>query len=183
MSKYFFYLFFLASTISYSQTYVKINGVTAIALLPHIGVETSLSDKMTFQFDVSASFWKSVDGAPLRFALFTPEVRYYIKEKYKGWYFGAHIGGAIFKLKKWNYKDLNLYQKGFSYFIGATIGYQKQISDKINLDFFLGGGNIQSSYKGYDIDSGIRYDIANGYNKSSEFIPYRGGIMISYRLN
>ena len=47
---------------------------------------------------------------------------------------------------------------------------------------FLGGGNSQGFYKGYYLNSNIRYEPAEKYNKSGEWIPYRGGVMISYKL-
>jgi len=74
-------------------------------------------------------------------------------------------------------------EKGFGYFIGATIGYEKKLNDRFMLDFFLGGGSHQAFYKGYYLSTGERYDKAKNYNKSGEWLPYRGGIMISYRLN
>jgi hypothetical protein len=53
------------------------------------------------------------------------------------------------------------------------------------LDFFLGGGTHQGFYHSYYIETGERFpfDHAVGRNKSGEWLPYRGGIMISYRLN
>jgi hypothetical protein len=51
------------------------------------------------------------------------------------------------------------------------------------LEFFLGGGSHQGFYKGYYLSTGERYDSAEGYNKSGEWIPYRGGVMVSYRIN
>jgi hypothetical protein len=66
--------------------------------------------------------------------------------------------------------------------IGATIGYEKKINERVVLDCFLGGGSSQGFYKGYYLDSNIRYDKAKDYNKSGEWIPYRAGVMISYRI-
>ena len=138
---------------------------------------------MTLQVDAAASFWKSVNNAPLQFLIVTPEIRYHFKENYNGFYVGANIGGSKFKLQKWDYIDAGLvYQEGFSYFVGATIGYQKQVSKKWMIDIFLGGGNSQGFYKGYYLNTDIRYDPAEKYNKSGEWIPYRGGVMISYKL-
>ena len=54
-----------------------------------------------------------------------------------------------YNFQKWNYLNTDKYEKGFGYFIGATIGYQVKINDKFNLDCFLGGGWHQGFYKGY----------------------------------
>ena len=37
-------------------------------------------------------------------------------------------------------------------------------------------------YKGYLLSTGERYDLAKEYNKSGELIPYRGGLMLVYKL-
>jgi hypothetical protein len=51
------------------------------------------------------------------------------------------------------------------------------------IDCFLGGGWHQGFYKGYDLTTGERYDKAKNYNKSGESLPYRGGVMVSYKIN
>jgi hypothetical protein len=178
----FYFLFLLIASNLQGQTYAKINGVTALVLIPNIGLETSISKKNTFSIDINTSLWKSVNNAPLEFVLVTPEVRHYFKQKYQGIYFGLHLGFGAFNIQKWNYTNTTLNQKGFNYFLGGTLGYEKKISEKMLLEFFVGGGSIQSFYKGYDLATGKRVESATRYNKSGEFIPYRGGIMICYRL-
>lgn len=174
-------LLFIGSA-TFGQTYIKANGLTALALVPHVGVETSLSNKVTFQVDVAASFWKSIDGGPFQFFVVNPEIRYHFKKNYNGFYAGAHLAGGTFKLQKWSYINTDYYQRGYNYFIGATIGYQNIISEKIMLDFFVGGGNQMAFYKGYFLNNEGRYETAEKYNKSGEWLLYRGGIMISYKL-
>ncbi|MBK0368593.1 DUF3575 domain-containing protein [Flavobacterium agrisoli] len=168
-----------------SQTYIKANVLTALVLIPDIGIETSIGEKTTFQFDVMASFWNSFDGKhPMKFYTFTPEVRYHFKEKYNGFYVGAHIGADKYQLQKWNYWESNQYEDGFGYRLGATIGYNVKLNEKFNLDCFVGGGWHQGFYHGYYNDGTPgRYDRAQNYNKSGEWLPYRGGIMLSYKLN
>ncbi|MGL5111948.1 MAG: DUF3575 domain-containing protein [Flavobacterium sp.] len=178
-------LIFLVVTSSFGQTYLKLNGATALVGVPNIGIETSIGKKLTFNFDVMTSFWKSFDGHhPMQFYTFTPEVRYHFKEKYNGWYFGGHAGPDVYKIQKWNYWNTNKYEDGFGYRLGATVGYNFKISDKILLDAFVGGGWHQGFYKGYYNDGTPgRYDKAKNWNKSGEWLPYRGGLMLSYKLN
>lgn len=167
-----------------SQTFVKFNGATALLAIPNVGIETSIGEKTTFSVDVMASFWESFNGNnPMKFVTVTPEVRYHFKEKYNGFYVGAHIGADKYELQKWNYWDTNKYEDGFGYRLGATIGYNLKLSDKFLLDFFVGGGWHQGFYHGYYNDGTPgRYDKAPNYNKSGEWLPYRGGVMISYKL-
>ncbi|WP_276380430.1 DUF3575 domain-containing protein [Flavobacterium sp. H4147] len=168
-----------------SQTFVKFNGATAAILIPNIGIETSIGEKTTFSADVMASFWESFNGNnPMKFITVTPEIRYHFKEKYNGFYAGAHIGADKYEIQKWNYWDTNKYEDGFGYRIGATVGYNLKINDKFLLDIFVGGGWHQGFYHGkYNDGTPGRYETAPNWNKSGEWLPYRGGVMLSYKLN
>lgn len=183
MKKTLLFLVLLFSMHLQSQTYVKVNALTTLLTIPNVGIETSIGKKSTFHFDILASPWKSVSGKPQEFYTFTPEYRYHFKENYNGFYTGFHAGASIFNFQKWNYLNTDRYEKGVGYFIGATVGYQVKISTKFMLDCFLGGGWHQGFYKGYNISTGERYETAIKYNKSGEWIPYRGGVMVSYQLN
>ena len=165
-----------------SQTYVKVNALTTLLTIPNVGLETSIGKKSTFQFDITASFWKSIHGKPSQFYIFIPEYRYHFNENYHGFYVGAHVGFTLFNFQKWNYLNTNLYEKGLGYVMGVSIGYQKKLKDRFLLDVFLGGGNSQGFYKGYIIGTNIRYENAKNYNKSGEWLPYRAGIMLSYQI-
>lgn len=182
IKKHFFFLLIIYSTYLQSQTYVKVNGLTTLLTIPNVGLETSIGGKSTFQFDITASFWKSIRGERSQFYLFIPEYRYHFNEKYKGFYIGSHIGFTLFNVHKLNYLNTNLYQKGFGYLMGVTIGYQIKVNDRFLLDCFIGGGNSQGFYKGYNTVTNVRYENADNYNKSGEWLPYRGGFMVSYRI-
>lgn len=182
-----------------NQLYVKANAVFLPIGILNAGVEYQLNKKYTFQTDVLYSPWESFAGHELHVGMLSVEGRYYFKEAFKGWYLGANVSGGIYKFQKWNYwndkpylnletgedtgyKTSDLYQKGFSLSMGITGGYQFRLADNWNMDLFLGIGNFQSYYKGYVRQTGERYDQAEGYNRSGEWIPYRGGVMISYKI-
>ncbi|TDP03414.1 DUF3575 domain-containing protein [Flavobacterium sp. 245] len=184
MKKIFLLAIIFFSTQSQSQTFIKFNGATALVAIPNVGIETSIGEKTTFSFDVMASFWQSFNGhSPMEFYTFTPEVRYHFKEKYDGLYVGGHAGPDFYNIQKWNNWDSNYYEHGFGYRLGVTVGYNIKLSDKFLLDIFAGGGWHQGFYKGYFNDgSPGRGDKAENWNKSGEWLPYRGGVMISYKL-
>ncbi|QLC65137.1 DUF3575 domain-containing protein [Flavobacterium sp. LPB0248] len=184
MKKLFALLVLLFCVQMQSQTFVKFNGATALLAIPNIGIETSIGEKTTFSTDVMASFWESFNGhSPMKFVTVTPEIRYHFKEKYNGFYAGAHIGFDKYEIQKWNYWGSNHYEDGFGYRLGATVGYNLKLSDKFLLDFFVGGGWHQGFYHGYYNDGTPgRYEKAVHWNKSGEWLPYRGGVMISYKL-
>ncbi|MDD5149190.1 MAG: DUF3575 domain-containing protein [Flavobacterium sp.] len=175
----------LFSVFSQAQTYIKGNAVTALVLVPNIGIETSIGKKITFQADVMGSFWKSFKGHhPMEFYSLIAEVRYHFNEKYNGFYFGGHAGADRYMLQKWNYWGSNKYEDGFGYKFGGTIGYEKKLKDRFMLDFFVGGGWHQGYYHGYYNDGTPgRYEKAKHWNMSGDWLPYRGGVMVSYRLN
>jgi hypothetical protein len=124
------------------------------------------------------------------------EGRYYFDEAFKHWYIGGNIAGSRFIAQKWNYwsdstllmKNGNVYQysdvyqKGYSIILGITGGYQFKLAENWNMDIYAGIGTSQDFYKGYVRSTGARYDVAEGFNKSGEILPYRGGVMISYKL-
>ena len=174
-------LLFIAAPL-FSQTYFKFNAPSTLLGIPQIGVETSLGKKITFQGDILGSYWESLNGAPFKTLMVFAEGRYHFREKYNGLYIGGHIGGSKFTLQKWNYINTGMYQKGYAMFMGITIGYQFKLNHKWMVDMFMGGGNQQAAYKGYYLGTDIRYDPAKDYNKSGEWLPYRAGIMFSYRL-
>ena len=181
------------------KLYVKANALFLPLGMLNAGLEFQLSKKMTIQGDVFISPWKSFAGKKAQVYMVGFEGRYYFNEAFKNFYVGANISAARFIIQKytyWNddltqftpespiYLNSDLYQDGFAYFLGTTLGYQFQLSDRVNMDLYLGAGTVQSYYKGFVKSTGERYDTGQDrvYNKSGEFLPYRGGVMISYKL-
>lgn len=179
------------------SVYIKGNALLIPIGVVNAALEHQVSKKFTVQGDVLVSPWKSFAGHELQYYSVSLEGRYYFNEAFRHWYIGANIAGSRFNVQKWNYwndntgtdektgitrKNSDLYQRGYSMIFGVTGGYQFTISDRWNIDIFAGVGTSQDFYKGYDRMRGDRYDGATGYNKSGEIIPYRGGVMISYKL-
>lgn len=185
------------------ETYIKANALFLPVGMVNVGVERQLSEHFTVQGDVFISPWKSFAGKHAQAYLIGFDGRYYFSKAFEKFYVGANITGGLYNIQKWNYwndnfyvhKDgevtpyiqSNLYQKGFTFVFGAVGGYQFKIKERWNIDLYLGIGTMQSYYKGYDKLSGDRYDegadsMGNEWNGSGEWLPYRGGVMISYKL-
>ncbi|WP_317127185.1 DUF3575 domain-containing protein [Chryseobacterium lacus] len=179
------------------KLYLKANAVFLPVGIINAGAEYQLSEKMTIQGDVFISPWKSVLGKYAQMYMLGFDARYYFEGAFNKWYVGANISGAKFIMQKWNYWSdgpyqltenspiyvtSDLYQDGFAFALGATVGYQFPISERWNMDIFAGGGFFNSYYKGFHKTLDVRYDEITGWNKSSEWIPYRGGVMFSYKL-
>ena len=180
------------------KTYLKANALFLPIGMLNLGLEHQLGEKWTLQGEVFVSPWKSFMGKYAQIYMGGVEGRYYFNEAFKHWYVGGNLHFSAFNMQKWSYwsdrlaqydpnspfyRLSDLYQRGFSIMLGATIGYQWQINNQWNLDLFVGGGHSEGFYHGYVKGLDIRYDDAERpWNRSGEFIPYKGGLMIAYRL-
>lgn len=184
ISLFFLFIVSLANAQDFERKiYVKANALFLPVGMINIGSEVSLNKNFTLQADLFASPWKSFAGRNAQVYMGNLEGRYYFTEAFDKWYVGINSGLVAFNIDKYNYPR-DYFQKGFGFMIGATVGYQLQIHERWNLDFYIGGGSIQSFYHGYENINGttIRYDNAKRWNKSGEFLPYKGGLMISYKI-
>lgn len=170
------------ASVAGAQSYIKLNGLTSLVGVPGVAYERTLSERVTFQIDATVSPWRSVNGLPMQFLIVVPEWRYHPHGIARGVYVGGHVGASVFRLQKWGYRGTDKYQEGVGALFGLTVGYQRPITERVGLDLFVGGGNSQTLYKGYHYLTGVRYDSAGAWNQSAEWIPYRGGVMVSYRL-
>lgn len=174
--------FVLLSVQNNAQTYAKIN----LAALPlgmlNGAAEARISNHFTIQPEIFVSPWKSFFGNKLQIYNFNVEGRYYFKESFKNFYVGTNLGIALFDLQKWNYVNSNSYQRGYTILMGVTFGYQYQINEHFNMDLYLGGANSQGFYHGYNMINGERYEDKTPWNRSGEMIPYKVGVMLSYKL-
>lgn len=190
MSKFIFTLSLVAMIFCKAQEnnshalYAKGNAVFLPLGMINLGLEYQLSEKYTIQADGFISPWKSFLGRHSQVYMGHLEGRYYFDKAFTHWYLGVNAGFGLFDLTKWNYSGTTKFQRGFNYMLGATVGYQMEWKKNWNIDFYIGLGSVQSFYHGYEKvpPSFVRYDGAEGWNRSGEFLPYRGGIMISYKI-
>ena len=168
------------------KIFVKGNALFLPALIFNLGIESQINEKFTWQNDFFLSPWRSINGNHGMVLMAHTEGRYYFDKAFNKWYVGLNAGSGIFDLTKWNYSGTHKFQRGFNVMIGGVVGYQYQWKERWNIDIFAGGGTVQSWYHGYapsEVPPGFyRYDEAENWNKSGEFLPYRGGIMVSYRI-
>ena len=52
-----------------AQTELKFNLASAPFLVPNIGIEVKLSEKIGYQLDTSASFYNDIEGSPFHLSL------------------------------------------------------------------------------------------------------------------
>ena len=193
----FVFIILFSATLS-SQTELKFNLASATLLVPNIGIEVQISDKFGYQLDTSASFYNNIEGSPFHMTQIFNEIRFYPKNKKnkRNFFLGAHVGYGMYniRLPRWianlsgsEYKEEGSYQYGRNAYYGITIGKKIPLkNEKFNLELFIGGGSSQSNYKYYNRNEQRIFAITNyrrKFNKSGEELPYRGGLMLTYKLN
>lgn len=182
MKRFYCILFLVCTVMVNSQHRLKINAATTVLGFPSIGYEKLIGTHFGFHVDAIGSLFNQYNHMPLKFLIITPEFRYYPKKGQTGFFVGGHIGGSTFELQKYNYANSSLYQEGYNYMLGISLGYYVPIAKNMALEAFVGGGSIQSFYNGYDAATGQRYEGTIHYNKSGEWLPYRGGLNVIWKL-
>lgn len=168
-------------------------------------LEYELNKKNRLQGEIFISPWKSFFQKNAQIYMAGLDFRHYLKKNENYFIIGGNFSMGVFDIQKWTYwqnqlvespfeKNIfyntkNYYQRGFSLIIGVVLGYEYQWNEKWNLEFFLALGSIQSFYRSYDKITGMRTDnLFNAeeknrkWNRSGEFLPYKGGIMLSYKI-
>ena len=178
---------------------IKLNLTSALVLVPNIGIEVKLSEKLSYQLDTSASFYDNIESSPFHTTQIFNELRFYPKlqegKNPRSFFIGPHIGYGMFTLRIPKFitsivdtelKEEGSYQSGRNAYYGITIGKKIPLkNEKLNLELFIGGGTSQSNYKYYNKLGNRIYenpDIEKDFNQSGEELIYRGGLMLSYKL-
>ena len=192
-------IFLIISSVLNAQTELKVNLASALLLVPNIGIEVKLSEKLGYQLDTSASFYDNVEGSPFHTVQIFNELRYYPKLKegknVRSFFIGPHVGYGMFTLKIPKFitsivdtelKEEGSYQSGRNAYYGITIGKKIPLKNKkLGLELFIGGGSSQSNYKYYNKLGNRIYenpDIEKNFNQSGEELIYKGGVMLIYKL-
>ena len=164
--------------VSNAQTYLKVNTLYAAALVPNVAVETFLHKNFTFNADYTMSFWESIGGRPYKGLQTTAEARYYPKQAFRGFYVAGYVGYDSYKVSKWGHPSTDI-QTGIGVAVGLTLGYSLPVANRWNIDFYVAGGWHHGWYHGWDQ---LTNDYYVGWNSSGEWIPYKAGVTVAYRL-
>ena len=76
------YLVLLSISLN-GQTELKFNLASAPFLVPNIGIEIQISNRLGYQLDTSASFYDNIEGSPFHMTQIFNELRFYPKNKKK----------------------------------------------------------------------------------------------------
>ncbi|MDL2255338.1 DUF3575 domain-containing protein [Parabacteroides sp. OttesenSCG-928-G06] len=108
----------------------------------NIGVEFGLSDHWTLDIDLYANPWKFGDHKQLMAFGGQPEARYWLGDRFKGHFFGAHglfllhDGG----LEKYRYD-------GWTAAAGLSYGYSLALGNRWRIEANVGAGYIHADYR------------------------------------
>lgn len=185
----------LATAPAGAQTYVKLNGLYALAGVVNPAVEFAISPKSTVQTEIVVSPWKSIGGKHMLFGILMGEYRRYFRAHNEGWYLGGNIGMMAFDMSKpyldgWSLRLEDRYSKGYGFMIGLCVGYEWQFRERWVLDAFLGWSWMSSFYNGYSLDGQIDLHphrpaepkYPDPFNGSSEWYPNKIGLSVGYRI-
>lgn len=172
-----------------SKVNVKLNTSTLLGIV-NPAVEFRVFDKWSVQLEgwgIYAPENFLGTGYPCSMALMYGEFRYYPKEVFKGFFFGAHIGAGVYRLNKnilpiFGYlKNPNSIQVGQNLIIGLTVGYHFTFNRHWGLEVVAGYGRQYSTYESYTHkeDGSVVYSSLNG---SAEYMPTKVGLLITYRF-
>ncbi|MBL6649871.1 MAG: DUF3575 domain-containing protein [Flavobacteriaceae bacterium] len=185
-------LIFLISYLTFSQSEVKFNLASSLILVPNIGIELPINEKISYQLDTTASFWDSVDGSPYQFVQIFNELRFYTNPSKRDFFIGPHIGYGMFTVRNPKfltdivdtaYKEEGSYQSGRNTYYGLTVGKKFKLKNpRYGLELFLGFGSSQSNYKYYNGNEVRDFENDKAFSKSGEELPYKGGLMLTYKL-
>ena len=133
---------------------VKTNTLWWVTGTPNIGVEIPVTEKQSFQLFYGINPWKSDVRSSAHWSL-QPEYRYWLHQRWKGWFIGIHAMGGEFNVENKRlpfgiWKNLrNHHYEGWYAGGGISAGYQWKLSQHWNLEAAVGFGYDYVEYDQY----------------------------------
>ena len=168
---------------------VKVNLAAGMVTIFNPSVEVGFGSNSAITFDYIGVFAKENfigTGDPFMFSMGLFGYRHYLlNDQHKGLFISGDLGLDVFRMGK----DFVMgvvddhgagvyYDVGYGYVLGATLGYKYQFHRRWGLEASVSYGFHHSQHELYD-HNGIRL---NELNASAEWLPYKAGIYISYKL-
>lgn len=142
---------------------VKTNVAYLAATVANIGVEYNFGNRYSIDLPIIYSPYTVARDYRMRFLVFQPEFRYWLKTPMKGHFFGVHLNIGAFNI---SVDDKNRYQSpdGF-YGVGLSYGYMLPFARHWAAEFTVGAGYIYTEYDTYyNIPNGARFEEGTPYN-------------------
>lgn len=174
---------------SASKVNIKLNGAVVVGII-NPAVEFRVFNKGSFQIEALGVFAPRNflgTGYPCSLAITYGEFRFYPKQVFKGFFCGVHAGWGVYRLNK-NLMPIYSYMKeetsihvGQTFIAGVTLGYCFTFNNHWGMEVSLGGGRQFSTYEAY---TPINNETSSHHplNGSAEYLPTKGGILVTYRF-
>ena len=131
----------------FSQTFsLKNNLLYDATLTPNIGMELKIGRRSTVQLFYGLHPWRLSDTKYLRHWSLMPEYRYWLKEPFRGHFFGVHALGGEFNIAGFRHHRYEGWYVGG----GLTYGYAWHLSTHWNLEAAIGLGYVHAAYDKYE---------------------------------
>ncbi len=177
-----------ASTASAQTAEVKFNVASAAIAIINPSMEVGFGKNSAITFDYVGAFSETEylnTGKQFLLGMGVFGYRYYIQDNaHCGFFVGGEAGLNVFRMNKnlaalaANDKGEDMYDVGHGHFFGLNIGYKYPISSRFNIEASISGGWQYSMHEGYSSE-GDRYV---DFNPSGEWLLYKAGLYLSYRL-
>lgn len=153
-------------------------------LLPTLGVEWRVSEKIGLKLDGSYSHWGNENGRVQKVWIVNPEVRMYLLEKRR---FYVGVSGNISEANVYKYLIGNMIANNIGYQgriwnAGVTVGYQLYLSPRLSLDFNIGLGYNDYKYDTFNVVEGVRMIIDRDV-REKYWGPTQAGINLVWKFN
>ncbi len=167
---------------------VKVNVLAGAVTIFNPSLEVSCGENSSLVFDYMGAYAKDDFmgmGYPLMFSMGLFEYRYYLGSKeHSGLFLGGNVGIDTFRMNKnilpavaHDHADES-YDVGQGFLIGVTIGYKYNFAKRWGVEASVTGGWSHSQHEGYNSAGERQFEL----NASAEWLPYKAGIYINYRL-
>lgn len=160
----------------FSQTFsLKNNLLYDATLTPNIGIELKTGRRSTVQLFYGFHPWRLSDTKSLRHWSLMPEYRSWLKEPFRGHFFGIHALGGEFNIA--GFRDHRY--EGWYVGGGLTYGYAWRLSDHWNMEAAIGLGYVHSAYDKYENEV---CGALLGRNHRNAIVPTKLALNIAYVL-
>ncbi len=88
-------VFAVGSLAAQNHWAIKTNAVHEATGGVNVAAEYAFAPKWSMELSGSVNMWDLPDGFRLKHAIVQPAVRYWLCDRFNGWFFGAHLTGGI----------------------------------------------------------------------------------------
>ncbi len=172
---------------SYSQIVdAKVNLLAGAVAIFNPSIEVGFGEASAITMDYVGAFAKENwmgTGYPFVMSMGLFGYRHYLKkEAHQGWFAGIDLGFDTFRMSKnivpfYSYDKPSAYDVGYGYIAGVTLGYKYRFNNRLGVEVSGSFGYHNCQHESFS-NSGNKGEMS----VSAEWIPYKAGIYLSYRI-